>query len=77
MMNVVGYPEEDKFNKVPKYCSRCRKQLVTMTNERDKYDPFNGRPISADFLICPTLSALHDRWKRERFGAWVNYGYDQ
>jgi hypothetical protein len=73
MMTVVGYPEEDEFNKVPQYCSKCGRDLVELGGV-PLYDVYTGKAIASLFMSCPTRIAHHDHWKREAHGAWVNYG---
>lgn len=78
MASVVGYDEAmmyyepDPYNKIPKYCSRCGKSLASY--ETQHFDPYTGNPVDLKFLRCPTLNGLHDIWKREAYGAWVNHG---
>jgi hypothetical protein len=78
VMSTVGYPEPgsmepfDTYNKVPKYCTKCRKSLKSF-DPAEEYDTYTGNPIHRGTLICPTLSSLHDRWVQEKYGVWVNY----
>lgn len=74
-MSAVGYPEpsSDPLNKIPKFCSRCRKELMVL-DKPENYDPYTGNPKDVRYLSCPTLNDLHDIWIQESYGAWVNYG---
>jgi hypothetical protein len=74
MMTVVGYPDpdEDKLNKTPVFCTSCRRKLA-LKEGFDRFDPYTGENIGASYLACPTMIASHDHWKKEAYGAWVNY----
>lgn len=73
-VSVVGY-EYDQYNKVPKYCSRC-KRVLKGTSPVTKYNVYTGEPEDVTYLTCPTLNNLHDTWKLEGYGVWVNYKHD-
>jgi hypothetical protein len=80
VMSSVGYPEPgepgsmdvDRFNKTPKFCTKCKRTLKSFDGETE-YDAFTGNPIHTGTLICPSLSGLHDRWELAKYGAWINY----
>jgi hypothetical protein len=66
--------EPDPLNRVPRFCSKCSKKLKAMEGSKT-YDTYTGEPVDVEILTCPTLSTIHDLWKREELGAWVNYAY--
>ena len=78
---IAGYDEEnyiyigqhDKFNKVPKFCSKCGKPLKSLDKPEDSFDVYTGKPVAGSYLVCPAMSAAHDIWKEEGYGAWVKY----
>lgn len=71
-MSVVGYPEYDIHNRVPIYCSKCRRELIDMTGV-EEYDIYTGVPKDATYRACPTRIDWHDHWRLEGHGAWVNH----
>ena len=72
-ISVIGYEEHiDPYNKDPVYCTKCGK-LLKQLDASPEYNTYTGLAISSRALTCPTLSNLHDIWKREQYGAWVNY----
>ena len=81
VMSSIGYPEPgepgsmapyDPYNKVPKYCTKCKRSLKVWEGA-EEYNTYTGEPVNNGILTCPSLSGLHDRWEQEGHGAWVNY----